>query len=117
EHGIRVCRLRRRSYRALGVNKRLRSVPGSYQQCGVISKDRRIFRLEAKRTVEIAPRLVNIAVFELEFPRDEVRSRAERGIAFTFKFRKSVGVDLAIFNNVFREVAFVCQAFSRNEDR
>ena len=76
QHGVGIRRLRRCVHRALGIEKRLRRIPGSNQQHGIISKDGRILRLESKRIIEVVARLIYIAVFEFELACNKIGGRA-----------------------------------------
>ena len=51
----------------------------------MINEDRRIFRLEAEGTLEIAASLVNVSVFELEIARNKIGRSTQFQVAFTFQ--------------------------------
>ena len=52
---------------------------------------------------------------EFKLAGNEVSSSAQLGISFAFKFRKSVGVNLAILHNCLGQVTLVREAISRDE--
>ena len=101
--------------RALGIGQSLGGVSGADQQRGVVNKDGGIVWLEAEGAFEVLFRLGDVAVFELEFPSDEVGGRAQHWVAFGFEAGENVGVDFAFLDDPGDQVALTGEAVGGSE--
>src|SRR5258708_33242298 len=72
QHGVCIGRVGRGSCPTLTVGQCPRSVPSANQQRRGISKDGCVFLLEAESAIEIATRLVQIALFQFQLAGHEV---------------------------------------------
>ena len=73
--------------------------------------------MKAQGAVEIAAGLIDVTMFEFKLAGNELSRGAQLRVAFAFKFRKSVGVNLAIFNDCPGKITLVRESVHRRERR